>query len=513
LENANLSKADLREVDLKKAKLRGVNLQNANLREADLRNAYLKEANLQKADFYRADLQKANLYNSDMRNISLHSIENLSEAELGYANLEGATGLLGDEFAQANVTGTKLPDDIKEFKALETVKEISQNARKIFFAMLLGCVYSWLTIATTTDVRLLTNTASSPLPIIGTEIPIAGFYWAAPLVLICLYLYFHLYLDNLWKSLASLPAIFPDGKPLDETAYPWLLNSLVCRHFKILKKREELKKFERLKPLILWIHKKLKIQKEIHIRPFIFYTKEWITIFLAWWAVPFTMMGFWLRYIPRHDWWGTYLHIGLIVVSVAFAIIFYRLCATTLRGKKKADFRKDRRFYYGVSVIIVGITFSLYSYGAIEGVRSQKPYFSDIKKLVPWASEKLGYGVFADFQEKKVTEIPSNYGAIAKEERLEFVKGANLKGKNLKYADMSDAFLVKADFRGAILISADLSNANLQKADLKWANLQEAILKQTNLQEANLLGANLQEGKLEGVNLHECKSRPLEKMT
>ena len=85
--------------------------------------------------------------------------------------------------------------------------------------MLLGCVYSWLTIATTTDVKLLTNTASSPLPIIGTEIPIAWFYIAAPLVLIALYLYFHFYLQGLWESLASLPAIFPDGKRLDERAY------------------------------------------------------------------------------------------------------------------------------------------------------------------------------------------------------------------------------------------------------------------------------------------------------
>jgi hypothetical protein len=49
-------------------------------------------------------------------------------------------------------------------------------------------VYSWLTIATTTDVRLVTNSASSPLPIIGTEIPVVGFYWA-PALLLAMYLY------------------------------------------------------------------------------------------------------------------------------------------------------------------------------------------------------------------------------------------------------------------------------------------------------------------------------------
>jgi len=176
LSNANLEKCSLQEANLKLANLYDANLQKAGLGKANLQSAKLLGADLQKADLAWANLKKADLSKVDMRKISLEYVQELSEANLQYANLEGATGLLGNEFAQADVTGTKLPDDIKDFKALETVKETSQNARKIFFAMLLGCVYSWLTIATTTDVRLLTNTASSPLPIIGTEIPIAGFY-------------------------------------------------------------------------------------------------------------------------------------------------------------------------------------------------------------------------------------------------------------------------------------------------------------------------------------------------
>jgi len=44
-----------------------------------------------------------------------------------------------------------LPDGIAKFDGLGEVEEISKNARKIFFTMLAGCIYSWLTIATTTD--------------------------------------------------------------------------------------------------------------------------------------------------------------------------------------------------------------------------------------------------------------------------------------------------------------------------------------------------------------------------
>ena len=475
-QNANLRRAKLQKADLGKADFRQSNLERACLKNANLHRTVLYGASLVKADISGADLDRADLQKAD-----LTGIKGMSNAKLKYTDFTEAKGLMGTEFATMDITGCKLPKNLIEFKALEIVKETSQNARKVFFAMLLGCVYSWLTIATTTDVRLLTNTASSPLPIIGTEIPIAGFYIVAPLVLICLYFYFHLYLIKLWEALSGLPAIFHDGKRLDEIAYPWLLNGLVRRHFKLLKTD----------------------------RPFIAHVQEWITIMLAWWVVPITMIAFWLRYIRLHDWRGTSFHIGLIVVSFSFAIIFYRLCALTLKSKKSQifrlkDFLKDKRFYYGVIVVLVGFFFILLSYGTIEGVRTKEHYFSDIKKFVPWAFEKLGYGVFVNFREQRVTEIPPNIGAISKGERLEFVKGANLKGRNLIYADLSEAFMVKADLRRASLNYAILKNTNLQQADLRETDLQEADLGNANLKQANLSGAKLQQTNLGESELQNC---------
>ena len=510
LHDANLSKANLQKANLNRARLQdailveaslqwvslgGADLQRAVLWQADLQDANLYEAELQGAKLDSINLKNANFYNSKMQNTVLNAVKGLSTANLQYANLEGATGLLGNEFAQADVTGTKLPDDIKKFTALETVEKTSQNARKIFFAMLLGCVYSWLTIATTTDVRLLTNTASSPLPIIGTEIPIAWFYIAAPLVLICLYFYFHLYLDNLWGALASLPAIFPDGKRLDERAYPWLLNTLVRRHFKRLKNR-----------------------------PLIARMKEWITIFLAWWVVPFTMIAFWLRYIVRHDWWGTSFHIGLIILSLAFANYFYRLCALTLQGKKKIslnlrNFWQYKAFYYysfkyllfSIFVLLIGLLFSLISIGAINGIRTDKQYitvsddFHAIKVAVPLVFKVIGYNVFADFREKDVSELPANYWELNESIQLKSVKGANLKGRNLNNADMSGAFLVKADFRNAMLISSECVLSNLHEANFYKANLYKAKLMYAKLQQANLQKAILIRARLNYANLKQAK--------
>lgn len=164
----------------------------------------------------RANLQKPNVTGADLKGADLTGVEGLSEAKLHNANLDKVTGPLGSEFARADVTGAVLPKDIGEFKVLQVVEETSKDARKIFLSMLLGCTYSWLSIATTTDVRLLTNSTSSPLPIIGTEIPIAYFYWAAPFILVALYVYLHFYLQMLREGLAGLPAIFPDGKRLDQ---------------------------------------------------------------------------------------------------------------------------------------------------------------------------------------------------------------------------------------------------------------------------------------------------------
>ncbi len=454
----------------------------ADLRNANLQGVNLGDANLQKADLTRADLQGADLT----------EVKGLSEATLQNANLDEVTGLLGSEFARADVTGTKLPEDIRDFKVLQVIEETSKNARKIFLAMLLGCVYSWLTIATTTDARLLTNSASSPLPIIQTEIPIAYFYWVAPFILIALYVYLHFYLQRLWKGLAGLPAIFPDGKSLDERAYPWLLNGLVRRHFERLKKG----------------------------RPLMAHLEEWVTILLAWWIVPLTLIGFWLRYLPRHEWGGTWIHVGLIVASVAAAVIFYRSAARTLRGTAPHSFQwkiswQDRRTYQCAGVVLVTIVLSVLSLGAINGVRTLKEGtlqfddkldHTDVRTWVPWAFGRLGYNTFAYLREVDVSIRPPDYWRIDDQERRDAsVKGANLRRRNLTYADAFNAFLANADLTGANLQGATLKGADLRKAILTGANLQGATLGGVDLEEGTLGGADLEGANLIGANLQGAR--------
>ena len=461
LQEADLGGANLQEVFLTKANLQKANLWEANLQEADLggadlQKAYLPRANLQGANLGDTNLKDADLTGADLQGADLTEVKGLSEATLQNANFDEVTGLLGSEFARADVTGTKLPEDIRDFKVLQVVEETSKNARKIFLSMLLGCAYSWLTIATTTDVNLLTNTAASPLPIIGTNIPIAWFYVAAPLILMLLYVYFHFYLQRLWEGLAGLPAIFPDGKRLDQRAYPWLLNGLVRRHFDRL--QDARTTFGKL--------------------------EELVTIFLAWWVVPVTLLAFWMRYLPRHEWWGTAFHIVLLTAAIWGAMVLYRIATSTLRGESRSAFVSAGTWL--MPFVAVGIT--LLSLSAIENSRG-------------FITSYVGYNTFAELREAEVSTKPSDYYKLTAQQKRESVKGANLRDRDLRGADAFKGFLINADLKGANLQGANLGFAKLQGADLSAAKLQGANLLGAQLQEANFNEANLQKATLGFANL------------
>ncbi len=254
---ANLCRADLREADLEEANLQGINLL-----KADLRGAQLNKVDLQGVNLRGAQLQGSSLLRTVLR-----------EANLQDADLSKVEGLQSDQLAGANLSGATLPEAVGRFEPLSIVQEKSQNAKRILLSLLLACIYVFLTVATTTDARLVTNSTSSQLPIINSEIPIVGFYWAAPLILVSVYLYFLLYLQRLWESLAKLPAVFPDGTPLDEKVYPWLPNSLVSSHFVLLRER----------------------------RPVLSGLQSLISIALVYWIVPLTLVFVWGRYLTRQE--------------------------------------------------------------------------------------------------------------------------------------------------------------------------------------------------------------------
>ena len=146
------------------------------------------------------------------------------------------------------------------------------------------------------------------MPIIQTPVSIAGFYLAAPTILLVLYLYLHLYLQRMWEGMAELPAVFPDGRTLDRRVYPWLLSGLVSAHVPLLEDR---------RPPLSWL-------------------QVLLSVTAAWGLVPFTLFLFWGRYLVRHDWPWTIWHVVLLVTAVGFGFASYRLAVKTLCGEGPA---------------------------------------------------------------------------------------------------------------------------------------------------------------------------------
>jgi 2-iminobutanoate/2-iminopropanoate deaminase len=93
LDNANLSRANLKSTNFSNAYLDNANLSKANLHSANLQKTFLKGANLERADLQNANLMKANCTGA-----------NLKRADLTGANIYGAT------FKNADLTGAIMPD-------------------------------------------------------------------------------------------------------------------------------------------------------------------------------------------------------------------------------------------------------------------------------------------------------------------------------------------------------------------------------------------------------------------
>ncbi|MEO6811795.1 MAG: pentapeptide repeat-containing protein, partial [Isosphaeraceae bacterium] len=229
LRGANLRKLDLQGACFAKADLTGASLTLANLRDVNLSDVRARRADFSRTDLCHADLSGASLQGADLSRALLREADlrraYARDASFADADLSGCRGLLIGQLGGANLGGAILPPELK-FEGLANVAEVSKGTQNLFTSVLLVCAYTWLTIASTIDAQLLNNAApvASRLPILGTDIPLIRFYAVAPLLLLCMYIYFHMGLQRLWEELADLPAVFPDGRPLDKKAYPWLLN-------------------------------------------------------------------------------------------------------------------------------------------------------------------------------------------------------------------------------------------------------------------------------------------------
>jgi uncharacterized protein YjbI with pentapeptide repeats len=98
------------------------------------------------------------------------------------------------------------------------------------------------------------------------------------------------------------------------------------------------------------------------------------------------------------------------------------------------------------------------------------------------------------------TFVALRAGAEADEKHRASFEAASLRGRTLRFADLSQSELFAAD-----LTDADLQRANLKGAALRAARLPSAQLQRGNLRGAQLQGADLSEAQLQGAYLSEAQ--------
>lgn len=452
---ANLAGRDLRNADLE-----GAMLSRADLRGSDLRNVSLRGANLRCSRLEGACVSGADLFGADLRRTDLSRVTGLRAGQLG--------GALLDESA--------LPQDAPAFDALEHAREISQHARTMFLATVGACIYCWLTIATTSDASLLTRTGETALPIIQTEVPLAGFYLVAPLLLFGLFLYLHLYLQRLWEALARLPATFPDGARLNEKCFPWLLLGLAS----------------------------MQGQKASRSNPSYSRSQFAASLVAAWMLVPGTVFLFWVRYLPLHDMNASLFHGALFGLSTALAVVFFSNARATLRGRLRATGSPRHRLPVSgtcAAVLLGGASMGVL-YAVCDGAINGAPVEHNdgvvgLRRHVPEVMSGLGFRPFLDVEAQEISRRPATWTTDAHPEQrpaqFDAVRGALLSGASLRHARARGAFLVSADLRRSDLRYADLRQADLSEADLFHAQLPRACISGARLWRASLSGANLEE--------------------
>ncbi len=491
---------DFSGMDLSGRDLTAVNLHGAQLNKTNLRGADLSMANLRGANLVEADLREANLLGTEF-----------SGANLMSANFYGAQGLWAGRLGGTNLFEATLPESVAAHDGGKTIAQSTQSARRFYLIVISFCLFACGLIALTTDVRLLLDQAALPGSRIPNLLPLQGFYLGAPLLLSILYFRLQFLLLRLWGSIGALPAIFPDGQTPEKDG-AWYLMGPIRPHLRWPQDPRS--------PLAMG--------------------ESIMASLLAYWAVPATLVLFWLRYLVMQDYRGTLLQLFLFTLVTAAACGLPRVVARVLRpgdwaDESTANFTRDVLSALRVPVAM-GLALFLLSLGVIHGLPADQSIRPEIGRANPrrWAAtalQSVGYRPYADITEESVSSSPAKDFAT-EVPRGEDASGPRLNEMNLRYArgyraafanarmwraNLEGARLSEADFRGVnlregVLRSAQLdrllaAKSNLVSVDGQWANLSGADFRSADLSFANFEGATLSTANFTRATLYAVNLR------
>jgi uncharacterized protein YjbI with pentapeptide repeats len=390
---------------------------------------------------------------------------------------------MGGRLAGANLAGAVMPPRLRRFREIVHIDQTVTIARPIYLVLLLLCSYTIIAVLSTNDLNIITNRPIQLLPESALGVPTSGFLEVVPIFIFGMYAYLHIYIYKLWQNIGQLPSVFHDGTSLDQAISPWLVTAYV-RFYQTHGVN---------RPSVLGV------------------AQKWLTTLLVWWLAPVTLVLIWARYLVRHDWAGTWLHIVLVAITVFSAILLHRFAKAGLcRLARPLESRRGQAL--GVAALLgIGAVVFFLSKGAINAQREEFSW-RDPTTWMPAVLELVNMPPCADLQRADLSgvdlsdsdlrcanlaEANLGYANPAKREGAASLIGADLRG-----ADLTRTILSGADLRTARLDDARFGNANLEHARLSNTSLKHADFDGANLCYANLGSANFEDGRLSGAILY-----------
>lgn len=543
----------------KRLEMARANFEGMDLTGANLQGAILNKANFQRAELLLADLRGASLVQADLRESNLLGAD-FKGANLEGASIDGAAGLHTKQLAGASLLWAVLPSSISEFEGQDLAQLRARQCYRLFIVTIVTCALSCLRIATTRDVLLLRDAPLIPLPKLDAALPISGFYVVMPLVIFALFLYLHVSMERLWERLIELPAIFPDGKPVDRSG-SWLMMTLFRRRFHGWTGNQA-------SPSVL---------------------ESVIPLALAYVVVPATLLLFWARYLVMQDLRAAMLQISVFVLALIVTTALPKKdllealpsmysapiqeeaslppvqsihasnaedmedsndreaqaddslddeLQSPLFAEMQTEFQEERAEVeparertptvelipkqptrYGTpirratSAAILGGALAILTLGIVYGAPHDSSVMPDFgaASLRRWSADVfwlVGYRPYADLIESSVSSAPAGWSG--RDEDVSHVKGAQLNNMRLRYAQgyrtfWANSHLWKADLQGAYFSESDFRGANLREANLRSAAFDRVQFFRANLQGAQLEKANLTRADLRETDLSYAK--------
>lgn len=430
---------------------------------------------------------------------------------------------------------------------LAVIAELSKAARTTWFGLLGYLAFMGLTLASVRDASFFSPEHTTTLPLVGVAIPTTSFFWTAPLLGGALYVYLHLQLLKLWDAIASAPEVI-GGRPLGDRVFPWLVGDWAVRR--------------RVPAATARIHRPLAR------------LGDRVVVILVWFAAPCVLLWSWLRSMPARDEYMTLATAVPLLVAIyagsaswhyalrlygpaspakrstllrtlpsralagalALAFGFASLAGTdgspiwdrplatlTLVGDDLAGRPPD---WVGHGTARRAFLISWCQDRAIPPsacVRPDRGNFDSTeaflvarqqwraarsKLCVPDATETTGETCNAQLR-----AIDNAFAREWWERRRSYLSNLakpTMRGRDLRDARASNAFLAALDLSWARLERADLREAQLEEATLVGArlhdvNLSLARLERANLRDAQLGRARLIGARLDGANLYRAR--------